>query len=262
MTELTRFAIMPCLLLLFLATGAHARLRVLTNEEPPTNYMAGDALMGTSVDIVREIMRRTGDAVPIEILPWARSFSISQKMPDVVAFTAGRTEDRVAQGFSFLGPVITRHHAVYKRAGSDVRVFSIEDVKKQELVVGGLRGDWRLGYFKKRGVRVEAVNSHESNLLKLLKGRRPLMISSDIEMRSLLRQLNRSVDEVEVAFVFKEASSYIMFSKGTSPAILRKWQRAFGEMQRTDFFERTATKYHELLELPFQYSTEKGFHLN
>lgn len=44
--------------------------RIVTSLEPSGNYPNEQGeIVGTSVDIVREIQRRTGSTVPIEMLP-------------------------------------------------------------------------------------------------------------------------------------------------------------------------------------------------
>jgi len=236
-----------------------SRIRIVTTEEPPTNYTYQDKLIGTTVDIIEEIKKLLNLNVSIEVKPWARSYKIAKEEPNVVIFTAGRTQERVNHGFYFIGPVITRKHALWRKKGKTFSITSIEDIKTMNLNIGSMRGDWRTQFFKDHGVKVQEVANHELNLKKLLRGRFHLWVSSDIETPTILKKLGHDINEIEIAYVFKEASSYIMLSKDTSKDIVEKWQNAYAAIQKTDFFEKASKKWTHILGLEFGYSKEKGF---
>jgi len=235
------------------------QFRIVTTEEPPTNYTYQGKFTGTTVDIIEEIKKYLNLKVKIEVKPWARSYRIAKKQPDVVIFTAGRTQERVDHGFHFIGPVITRKHALWCKKGNTFGIKSIEDIKKMNLNIGSMRGDWRTNFFKTQGVKVQEVANHELNLKKLLKGRIHLWVSSDIEATPILSKLGYDMKEIEIAYVFKEASSYIMLSRDTSKDIVEKWQNAYTAIQKTDFFEKASKKWSNILGFDLGYSKKTGF---
>ncbi|UZP69192.1 transporter substrate-binding domain-containing protein [Desulfovibrio mangrovi] len=237
-----------------------AEMLVLTTIEPPTNYVQDGEIVGTSVDVVREILRRMNVDAEIEVKPWARVLNIAQTTPNVMLFTCGRTQERVDCGFHFIGPVVSRKHAVYKKKESRITVTSLEDIKQQGLVVGGVHDDWRSLMFESKGLRVDIAPTHAQCVEKMFGDRFPLLIGSDIEVPEWLEQTGRPADSLEVAFVFMEAPSFIMLSKHTSPALVHQVREVFRAMQQTDFFEMTAAKYTEILKYKLEYSPEKGFH--
>jgi len=94
-----RTLVAGCLLVIALASGlaAHgAGLRLLTEEAPPNNYIKDGKLTGLAVEVVQEIMRRTGDAEPIEMMPWARAYRLAQsgQAGSVGLFLTARTPER------------------------------------------------------------------------------------------------------------------------------------------------------------------------
>jgi ABC-type amino acid transport substrate-binding protein len=236
-----------------------SQVRILTTEEPPTNYTFQDKLVGTTIDIIEEIKRLLNLNVRIEVKPWARSYKIAKEEPGVVIFTAGRTQERVQHGFYFIGPVITRKHALWCKKGKTYNVTSINDIKAMNLNIGSMRGDWRTKFFLDQGIKVQEVANHELNLVKLLKGRFHLWVSSDVETPPILKKLGYDMDVIEIAYVFKEAESYIMLSKDTSKDIVEKWQNAFATIQKSDFFEKASKKWSDILGFELGYSKEKGF---
>jgi hypothetical protein len=236
-------------------------IRILTTEEPPTNYTYKGKFTGTTTDIVEEIMRYLNLKVNIEVKPWARSYKIAKEEPDIVIFTAGRTQERIDHGFYFIGPVITRKHVLWSKKESSINITCINDIKTMNLNIGAMRGDWRTKFFKDQGIKVQEVANHALNIKKLLKGRFHLWVSSDIEAPPLLSKLGYDMKEIKISYIFKEASSYIMISRDTSKDIVKKLQNAYTDIQKTDFFENLSKKWSRILGFELGYSKETGFYV-
>jgi len=237
------------------------QIRIVTTEEPPTNYTFQGKFTGTTVDIIEEIKRYLNIKVKIEVKPWARSYTIAKRKPNIVIFTAGRSQERIDHGFYFIGPVITRKHILWSKTGSSFGINSLQDIKAKNLYIGAMRGDWRAKYFKDQRIKVQEVANHEQNLVKLLKGRFHLWVSSDIEAPPILNKLGYNRNEIEIAYVFKEASSYIMLSRDTPKNIVEKWQKTYAEIQKTDFFEKASKKWSKILGFELGYTKETGFYV-
>lgn len=250
------------LILILSVSFAQAGVIVLTSSEPPANYMENGVVSGTSVDIVRELLRRVGIDAEIKMQPWARVYQSGLDYPNVILFTAGKTEKRVKAGFHFIGPVMTRNHTVYMCRGEKYEVSSIEDIKRNGMVVGGMRGDWRSELFASKGVKVDLALDSARHLKKLMGGRHQLLISSDMEIHQLLSNNDFPADSLEPVFVFAEAPSFIMISKGTPENLVEEMRQAFSDMQQTDFFERIAAKYSRILQYEIDYLPEKGFFIS
>ena len=241
---------------------AAAPVRIVTAEEPPANYLLNGELTGTTIDIIHEILRIQDQEIRIELMPWARAFLIAKSKPNVVIFTAGRTQERIDHGFHFIGPVISRKHILWKRRDAGIHIESPEDVARQHLLVSGMREDWRTRHFLALGVNVSQTNSFPSGLKQLMLRRTDLWISSDIEMPTITREVGYDPGELAIAHIFREAPSFIMLSKGTDPRTIRSWEAAFGQMQESDFFERTARKWSAILNMELTHSPERGFHID
>jgi hypothetical protein len=83
-------------------------IRIICNEEPPTNFRAADGTVtGFTTEIVREIQKRVGNNSDIKIYPWKRAYEIALKEPGIVLFTASRNPDREDR-FHWIIQVTTR----------------------------------------------------------------------------------------------------------------------------------------------------------
>ncbi len=235
-------------------------LRILTAEEAPMNYyLDNGTFSGTSTDIVKEIVRYLKLDTEIEVLPWARAYMYSKRSPDIAIYTAGRTQERIDLGFYFIGPIITRNHGLWSLKNNHISINNLQDIKDMNLTIAGMRGSWRSKYFIDMGINVEEVTSHELGLRKLFAGRIDLWISSYIEAPEIAEIENVDIEQIEMLYIFKEAPSFIMISKDSSEENINKWENAYSEIQKTDFFENATEKWSNILGIDLNYSIDKGF---
>jgi ABC-type amino acid transport substrate-binding protein len=240
---------------------AHAdSLRIVTAEEPPTNYLEAGELQGMSTEIVRALLADLQQNPEIEVLPWARAYQIALSEPNVLIFTAGKTPERVEHGFTFIGPVTTRRHILYSLDNRQLTIRSIDDLRQQGLRIGGLRGDWRTGFFKSHGISVEETASHLLTLRKLQLGRIDLMISSDLEIDVLTKTDGIKV-MLKEAYVFDQRDAYLLFSKGTQASRIHAWQAAFQRLQRSSFFATGSKHWSAKLGVNIRYRPESGYYI-
>ena len=236
-------------------------LRIITNEEPPTNYLdENQEIVGITVDVVKKLKEELKLDTQIEFMPWTKAYNIALEKPNIVIFTGGKTFERIKEGFHFIGPIVTKKHILFSKATKNIEVSTALDIKKQELKIGAMQNDWRSKYFKDKGLIVSDVLNHQENVNKLMLGKIDLLTSSSLEFPFIMKKANISMDKIKDSYTFKEFDSYIMISKETSRKDVKKWKLAFKKLQKTDFFEKTAKKWSEILDINLEYSKAKGFY--
>ena len=250
-----------CALLCPVSSARAQSLRIVTAEEPPTNYTRDGQLTGITVDIVRELLKRQNMDTPIEVYPWARAYAIAQQTPNVMLFTAARTPEREVQGFSFIGPVTTRKHALFARADDTRQYPSLATLYHERLLIAGMRGDWRAQWVSDRSLNLYATNSHVQSLRMLLSGRVDLAVLSDLELGPDLKAMGAAEGSVRLAYVIEERAAYILLSQGTERATVTRWQSEFARLQESDFFRQLSARWSATLGLPLRYTPGKGIHL-
>ena len=251
------------LFLFFTYSSSANSFRILTNEEPPTNYLDENKIItGITVDIVKKLQEELNLENKIELMTWARAYNIAQNNANIALFTAGKTSHRIQEGFYFIGPVITKKHILYSKSNKNISINSSLDIKSKDLKIAAMRGDWRAKYFKDKGFEVYETANHEQNIKKLMLERVDLWTSSNIEAAFIAKKAGIKVSSLKASYEFKEIPSYIMLSKDTSKEDVRRWQKAFLDLQKTDFFEKIAIKWSLILDIDLQYSKYKGFYKN
>jgi len=236
-------------------------LQILTNESVPTNYYHNGQLTGTSIDLVNAIKAELELTVDTQVLPWARAYNLAINTPNVVLFTTAKTTERVSLGFQFIGPIVTRQHALYKRSTDTFSVHSLKDIRKNKLVIGGLAGDWRAKYLADAGISIDYVTNYEQNVKKLLAGRIDMMIGSNIKMASLMKASGEKLSVIEQAYTIQEASSFIAFSPDTEQSLINEWSNAFKKISNSHYWQDSAEKWTKILLMPMGYSVEKGLYV-
>ena len=101
-----------------LATVVAAQdLTIISEDNPPFNFVQRGELTGFSIEIVREMLRRMDRPDTIRILTWARGYNLASTRPNVVLFSTARTEAR-ENLFHWVGPLYRVRFGFYAKKGS------------------------------------------------------------------------------------------------------------------------------------------------
>jgi polar amino acid transport system substrate-binding protein len=220
---------------LFTVCPARAGLTILTEEFPPYNYTINGKHTGATTVVVREILRRLGSKDTIKVLPWARAYKRLSMEPNVVLFTTARTKERESL-FNWVGPLFCFRLGFYARKGSTLTIDSLDAAKK----VGSIatyRDDFREQILKSLGfTNLENSNSPESNIRMLVSGRVDLWFFDNIGAPDVAQAAGINPQDIEEIYTYQQHYSYIAISKGTSPEIVHKWQKALDDMKEDGTF--------------------------
>ena len=216
---------------------AAEQLTILTENLPPLNYVENGELVGSSVEIVEEIQKRTGSLEPIQVYPWARAYKMALEEENIVLFGMTYTDDR-SQLFKWVGPLATKRDILLARRDAPFSITSLEDAKKVERI-GTLRDDVRGKLLEKMGfTNLEPVSDEQKNAQKLALGRIDLWAYKKPGFRTVCKLAEVDPELfVEVAHL-KESELKIAFSKKTSDAIVSRWQKAFADMVQDGTVQR------------------------
>lgn len=228
MQTLVRVLLLCCALLPSLAA---AELRLLTEEAPPTSFLRDGQPDGYSVELVRELIRRTGSQASIKLLPWTRAYSLAKSDLDTALFSVVRTVERESL-FQWVGPILQGNTRFYSLKTSNLRIDTLEDASRVGTVA--LPKQWytyetleRMGFNNLYG-----VTSPKQMVTMLKHGRVKLIATEDLTLREELASGGLTPEEVQAHLAFMQSDYYIAFSPRTSPALVAQWQRELDGMRR------------------------------
>jgi len=83
--------------------------------------------------LVNQRQALMGTDFRVEVLPWARGFSVASSTQNVMLFATSVDEER-RQQFAFVGPILTSKISLYTRAEDTIKIDSIEELKSAGLI--------------------------------------------------------------------------------------------------------------------------------
>jgi polar amino acid transport system substrate-binding protein len=238
-----KFAIILFLIFLLSVTGGLAQeLTVISEDNPPFNFIKDGVFTGSSTEVVREIMRRLDLPAEIQVLTWARAYQLALTQPNVVLFSTARTQER-EHLFHWVGPIYKVRFGFYARRGAGPALTCLADAK-EVTAIATYKDDVREQLLETMGfTNLDSSKSPASNLKKLLAGRVDLWLHSNLGVPSIARQLGIDPAEVELVLPFKDLDVYIAVSKGTTRGMVDKWQAALDDMKREGRFEKISKQW-------------------
>ena len=237
-----KFAVGIILILLLPAVVGAQELTIISENSPPFNFVKHGTLTGSSMEIVREMLRRMNRTDPIQILTWARAYNLAVSQPNVVLFSTARTNQR-ENLFHWVGPLYRVRFGFYAKKGSELRLSSLEDARKVGAIAT-YKNDVREQLLKSQGfTNLDSSKSPASNLKKLMAGRVDLWLFSNLGVERVANQIGVDPAELELLLPFKDYYAYIAISKGTSQAVFNKWREVFDDLKREGTFEKISKRW-------------------
>jgi polar amino acid transport system substrate-binding protein len=127
-----------CLLILlfcFAQALAKTNLRVVTEEFPPyQTVINGELVSGTSFLLVQEMLKRAKLETRMELLPWARAYTIATTEPNVIIFSIARNAERESH-FHWLYNLENLNYYFYAlTTRKDLQIKKLSEIAKHTIV--------------------------------------------------------------------------------------------------------------------------------
>lgn len=223
-------------------SGPAAELKIFTEDSPPGSYLKNGKPAGLAVEVVRGILRRLEVHGTIEMVPWARGYSMALSEPRVALFATTRLPQREAL-FQWVGPIYTQTWGFYARRDSKVKIHSLKEAMHVARI-GTYHKDAKEQFLLAKGfANLVSANRNISNVKHLLRGDIDLWVSSDFNMPYLVRQAGEDPSQFKEAFAFRRVENYIVFSLKTPGETVAAWRRALAEMKRDGTYRRICARY-------------------
>ncbi|MBF0258915.1 MAG: ABC transporter substrate-binding protein [Desulfamplus sp.] len=218
-------------IMLFSSSVICADLTIYTEESPNSHYMDKDGkITGYVYELVLEMQKKMGDTTPIQMVPWARGYNLATTKPNIALFSTTFTEERRSL-FKWVGPVLEVEWVLYAKAGSGIKINSLDDAKIVKSI-GTYRDDVREQFLKSHGfTNLDSVTEDELNLKKLIGNRISLWAASSDTAPLIAAKLGISLDSFEAVFKMDSNGLFIAFNKDTSDDIVNAWAKAYDDVR-------------------------------
>ncbi len=234
MLHLSRIYILlfPCLLTFVSSAGS---LRVLTENLPPYQIIhKGKVAGGTSVEIMKEVLKRAKLKVKFEVMPWARAYKIASSEPNVIIFSMARNKERETN-FHWLINLKPISYRLFKLADQNTKAIrSLKETLNYTVVT--VRNSYEANSLIEdgfvEGSNLILTNNYEQAWKMLLKGRVDYVYAYELIESSMYQKLETTPDLFTKSLYIRETSGlYIAANIDISSEILQKLRTAIQSMQ-------------------------------
>ncbi len=209
-----------------------AKLRIITEDNPPYNFTDERGnISGQSTEVVRQIMKATGDQAGIELLPWSQGYELVQNEPGVMLYSTARIPVR-ENLFKWVGPVSFADSWFYARRGASIALNSVEDAR-QVKSIAVYKDDVNQLYLTGQGFKNLDINQDPMQCItKLVEGKVDLWLAPAQGMEFIAYEAKINLAEIEaVKYVFRY-DYYIAINKSVPDTTVQAWQKALDDLKK------------------------------
>ncbi len=212
----------------------------------PWQIYKNDKWTGISIEIIQEVVKRTGDDLKFDLLPLNRTLLgfIEQKIDIELLINPGWRHGEQAAVSIYTIPVCVSQDIVLVRKDYKFDAISVDDFK-------GMTLGTTLGYFYSDGFS-EAMSSGDiirddvyhtkNNILKLSKIRADGAIFDKRQAFYFINSFGMDVEDFYIAYYFKPTPLSFRLHKKWKK-LIPHWNKAIIEMKEDGTLERIISKY-------------------
>ena len=226
------------------AAGHEATLHLHTEVFPPysmavdgSDHVVGaERITGSSVAIVKTLMRRAGVAYTLDLVPWKRAYGSALATANHGVFSTTRTAQREAL-FAWVGPLAENNWVFMGRADSRIELESLAEAGRYRI--GGYLEDAIAEYLVRHGLQIDYVANDVLNVRKLARGRIDLWPVVQLKGYQLASEEGVAVKEL---FVIRRTEMALALNVDTDPGLVERLQRELERMRQdgtVDSIERS-----------------------
>lgn len=122
-------------------------LTILTEENPPLNFMQQGEIAGVATATVKDMLQRAGLTADIRLVAWSEAYAQAQSDPDTCVYSTARLTARYKL-FQWVGPIARGEYSAFALDGFKDRIGSVGELYKYRI---GVARDARGEYLRQRG---------------------------------------------------------------------------------------------------------------
>lgn len=224
--------------------AGHAQTIRAVTETTPYTYLNGDRVEGSATEVVQRALQAADlNDFQIKLYPWARSYNMAQKEPNVLIFLIARTPARELQ-FKWAGEIMKIQYHLYRlRERTEIVVKTLDDARS--YTIGVMRDDVRQQYLLSKGFQRLTLSAQSiENFNRLIKRQVDLVPLTEDDAKSLCVQATFDCAQLEKVLTLDEAATglYMAYSLSTEDSIVKKTRTAFDKLKADGTVRRIMEK--------------------
>ncbi|MGI0118529.1 substrate-binding periplasmic protein [Zooshikella sp. RANM57] len=228
-----------------LVSAEEPKLRIVTADEPPFQYLNSGEERGYSMVIMKDALKNSGlDKIRIEFLPWARAYNTALNEKNILFFSVSKTKAR-EKLFNWCCKVFKMKYYLFKlKENNAVKIASLDDAKNYRTSVW--IQDIKHQFLMEKGfTKFYTVRNDIQSLKMLLAKRVDIIPFNMLSVRYYMSQLNQDYSLLATAFELKEmeTNTYFVFSNSTNKEVVEQFVKGFNQTINSDIYLNIETLY-------------------
>lgn len=207
-------------------------------------YSEEGTVSGLSIDIVNALSTITGDSINVQVMPWARAYSLVQQSKNTLIFSLARTPERESK-FHWVGSV-AQHQSHIWGLKKNYEKHSLSKKQLEHVSYAVSRGSHGHRILKEKKHKHIVTAVYERQVVELVhKERADVLMMSEYTLKSLAKDLGINLEDfIPVHKRAKTTSNlYIAFSYNSEPQIVKAYQNAYQELKETGKLRKIRRKW-------------------
>lgn len=221
------------------------RIKILTTQYPPYQYIEEGEVRGFSAEVVKLILSNAGINAEISVVPWARAEKELTSQKNIFFFNLSRTVEREDK-FIWIADITPANIYIWKlKSRKDIVINSLDDIKYYMNSV--LPNSVSHNYLKSINVpnnKILEVTINKQSIKMLDLERVDIVPQDEISFLTTVRSDNDlKFSDFERVTLLEEISgvSYLVASKDSDLEIINKLKESWKKIKKSD-------KYNELYD--------------
>jgi len=225
--------------LFFLHLLADKVLPALTDPFPPGQFTENGEVVGSTTEIVNEILKRMGYKMDVKLFPWERAYVTAKNGDAAILYAFSKSPER-EKDFYFTDPIYNIQDVFFKRKKADISWRKMDDLKMYKI--GATSGynypSIFLNAMKEKRINVELLDASKTpqlQHLRKLKLKRVDLVICEVNLCNYLIIKHRE-EFSDIDFIDKSIGPVRTFHVGFS----KKWP---GAKKLRDEFNKKLKKF-------------------
>lgn len=173
-------------------------LSLVTFLERPLVDQKDNEVTGVLIEVIRELMRRSGVDFTLNLAPPKRALVIARTSTKHCVFPIERSQEREVF-FQWITPILISRHGLYSNPDRDIPLVTLSDARPYTL--GSYLGSGVGEYLESFGFNVDYASRNDLNAGKLSKKRIDLWVSDTISAKYIAKEDHFELKKPELIFL-------------------------------------------------------------
>ncbi len=219
------------------------QLCIVTEELSPYNFVDETGLInGQSSEIIRKLMLRSEQAVPIEVMQWDQAYSLASTNKNVAIFSIVKTDQREPL-FHWIGPIAHTKNVFYANKNSNFEINLLDDARRVSSICS-YKNDSKAIYLESLNfTNIVYEKDDVACLKKLVNNQVDLWIGDYRSLPILAIKANVNPDSIHSIYTVQKADYYMAFSKDVQNTTITRWSEALNFIKTDGSYDAILRKY-------------------